>query len=179
MNIINAGTQIIAGLLIVEAIIGLAVYILMATAFFKMFRKANVPHAWLAYVPIAQYWPFFWTIKKSAWNILWGLVSIAGIGIAIPMMIQHRITIAIGIVILFSIVPIVLGIIWQVRLFKAFGMNPWWLLALIGGIIPIINYVVDIGMIILFCYMGFSSSVHYNPNFNQKGGPTDGSDVPM
>ncbi|MFC7394600.1 hypothetical protein [Scopulibacillus cellulosilyticus] len=64
-------------------IVFLAIYILQATAMFKMYQKANIKHAWLAYIPIAQLWPFFWAIKKSAWNILWFLLPIAGIVIGV------------------------------------------------------------------------------------------------
>jgi hypothetical protein len=86
----------------------IAMYILSALAYYKLFKKARVPHAWLAWIPIGYMWPFMWTIKKSAWNLLWLLVPIANI---------------------------VFYIIWIVKFYKAFGMSPHWLwLMLIPGL---------------------------------------------
>lgn len=155
----------------IALIIGLAVYLLEATAFYKMYKKANVPHAWLAYIPFAQYWPFFWTIKKSAWNILWLLLPVAGGaagGIIWGIMQNGTGALIFSILIIAcSIYLVVLAIIWQVRLFKAFGINPLWLLGMIGTIIPFVGFLVSIGFIVLYCYMGFSREVEYHPEFDE------------
>src|SRR5579875_2632862 len=98
-----------AGILIAEIVIGLGVYILMATAFFKMYKKAGTKHAWLAYVPIAQAWPFFWTIKKSAWNILWVLLPV--LGEFFLLILRNHLVVGIIILVILSIVPFVLYII--------------------------------------------------------------------
>ncbi|HEX7064170.1 MAG TPA: hypothetical protein VF199_03815 [Bacillales bacterium] len=154
---------------IIFIVIYLGVYILQATAFFKMFKKADVEPAWLAYIPIAQVWPFFWTIKKSAWNILWFFLPVAGGivgGILLAAMQDNGgLAIFITIIVLSSIVPMILEIIWTARLFKAFALNPAWVLLVIGCFIPFINFLTTIGLIVIFCYMGFSKEVQYHPDF--------------
>jgi hypothetical protein len=120
-------------------VIGLGIYILEAFAFFMAFRKAGVHHAWLAFIPIAQLWPYMRVIKKSAWNLLWLLVPI---------------------------VDVVFVIIWQARFLKAFGISRWWLLLYIGTVIPGVNYAVSIAFIVIYCIIGFSASRQYNPNFD-------------
>ncbi|MFC7394599.1 hypothetical protein [Scopulibacillus cellulosilyticus] len=42
------------------------------------------------------------------------------------------------------------------------------MLGLIGCIIPIVNFLVGIGFVVLYCYMGFSSKVQYNPDFDAR-----------
>lgn len=118
----------LATVLIIYWVIVIAVYVVSALAFFKIYKKADVPHAWMAWVPILNLIPYLWTIKKSAWNLLWLFVPIANI---------------------------VFAIIWQVRLYKVFGMSPHWLwfylLPGIGSLIIFIQHV----------YMGFSRHVTY------------------
>ncbi|MBM7644491.1 uncharacterized membrane protein YhaH (DUF805 family) [Scopulibacillus daqui] len=156
----------------VMCIVLVAIYILQATAMFKLYQKANINHPWLAYIPIAQLWPFFWAIKKSAWNILWFLLPFLGAAIGTAILVGFQdstgFIIYVAVIIIFSIIPIVLNIMWTVRFFKAFNMSPLWLLGLIGFLIPFINYLIGIGFIVLYCYMGFSSKVKYNPDFDAK-----------
>jgi hypothetical protein len=154
---------IFAGFLVIELVVGLVIYVLVCTAYYKMYRKAETNHAWLAYIPIAQMWPFFWTIKKSAWNILWLLLPAVGEVLALGL---HN-AVAVVICIILIVVTIIVSITWQVRLFRAFGMNPLWLLMMIGYVIPFLNMLVGIAFIVLYCYMGFSSQVRYNPNFKR------------
>lgn len=157
---------ILAGALILAALYGLLAYVVIAVTFFRLFRKARVKLAWLAFIPIAQLWPFFWTIKKSPWNVLWVLVpsilDIAGLDLYNGF---GTVLLVIG-----SVVPIVFGIIWQIRLFKAFRMNPWWLLIMLGLLIPRFSLLFELAYLVLLAYMAFSRKVQYNPNFDGKGG---------
>jgi hypothetical protein len=134
--------SLIAGLFgLVFLFFALIAWVVQGFAFYKMFTKANVANPWLAFIPIGNFWPYMATIKKSAWNILWLLVPIANA---------------------------VFLIIWTVRLFKAFNINPLWALLFIGSILPFISYMVSITFLVLYCYMGFSSTVRYNPNFDRN-----------
>ncbi|WAH36228.1 hypothetical protein [Alicyclobacillus dauci] len=143
----------------------LAVYLLTATAFFFMFRKARVPLPWLAYVPVAQLYPFFKTIKVSQWNWLWLAAPVFG---SLAILALH----AFGIVLCIfgCIVYAVVGIRWLIRLLQAYGINPLWLLGLLGLLIPFLSYLVSIGLVVLYCIMGFSASIQYNPNFDRRDG---------
>lgn len=162
---------ILAGAMIMYALYGVLLYVVVAVTFFMLFRKAQVKLAWLAFLPIAQLWPFFWTIKKSAWNVLWIFVPtvVALLGT------QLHLQLGVLLFVVGSVLPLVLGVIWQVRLFKAFHMNPWWLLIMVGFIIPILSLVFELVYLVLLLYMAFSKKVQYNPNFDGKGGPGDGS----
>lgn len=71
------------------------------------------------------------------------------------------------------IVPVVLEIIIVIRLYKSFGISLWWLLLYIVILIPILDLFAGIAIIVLLCYMAFSSSVVYNPNFHVKTDNTD------
>lgn len=127
-------------------LIVIAVYLLEAIAFYKAFRKADIEYAWLAFIPIAQLWPFMRVIKKSAWNLFWLFCPIANI---------------------------VFLIVWQGRYFKAYGISRWWLLMYIGTVIPGVSYAVSIAFIVIYCVIGFSSTHRYNPHFDDPstGGP--------
>lgn len=140
------GAGIIAAFGTFILLIGIAVYVLEALAFFQAFKKAGVEHAWLAFIPIAQAWPFMRVIKKSAWNLFWLLCPIAGF---------------------------VFLIIWQGRYLKAFGLSRLWLLLWIGAVIPFVSYLVSIAFVVLYCVIGFSSSRRYNPNFDRPVGAQD------
>ncbi len=100
---------------------------------------------WLAFIPIANLRPLMRTIKKSAWNILWILVPIA---------------------------DVIFLIIWQVRLFKAFRINLLWALLYIRTIIPVFNYLVGIGFLILYCFMGISKN-SYDADFDSRNDDTN------
>lgn len=150
----SAMIALFAGFAIVFAIVGIAFWLLQSCAYYKMFKKANVECPWLAFIPLGNLWPYMWTIKKSAWNILWLLVPIANV---------------------------VFAIIWFVRLLKAFNMNPWWSLLMIGsivlGFIPFssvlssLSGLCGLGLIVLLCVMGFNSKITYNPNFDSNDQP--------
>ena len=158
---------IIAGAFLVYVLFGIVLYLLMCTAFFLLFRKAGVKYPWLAYIPIAQLWPYFQTIKKNTWNVLWFLLPmVAGI-------LGTDFQSALGgfLVVVTSVVIAVLGILWQVRFLKAFNMSPWLLLLLIGFVIPILGFLFELAYFGILLYMGFSSNVHYNPNFDERSGP--------
>jgi len=100
-------------------------YIIQALAFYAMGRKARVSYSWLAFIPILQIFVLLAIIRRSAWNVLWLLIPV---------------------------VNVIFGIIWYVRLFRAFGQNPWLLLLLI---IPGIGELV---LFVMLLYMGFSSA---------------------
>lgn len=95
-----------------------AVYVLGSLATYKLYKKAGVNHAWMAWVPVLNAWPYFWVIGKSSWNILWGFVPI---------------------------VNIIFAIIWQVKFLNAFGFSGHWLwftlLPGVGGLILFIQHI--------------------------------------
>ncbi len=97
----NALPLIPTSLIGVIYLLGIAGYILQSYALMRLFQKANVAYPWLAWIPVAYYWPFLWTIKKSAWNVLWYLVPIANI---------------------------VFAIIWLVKFLRAYGQSGWMIL---------------------------------------------------
>lgn len=84
--------------------IDLIIYLVVAGAFYSMFRKAGTPNAWLAFIPIAGLWPFLWTINRSAWNVLWLLIPV---------------------------VNYVLMLYWLGQLLKAFRHSPWFVLLML------------------------------------------------
>lgn len=168
-NMSALGMGLIAGVVVAYIILIVAAYVLTSTINFFLFRKARVKLAWLAYIPIGQLWPFLWTIKKSAWNILWFLLPL-GVAIVGAMMNDSLggILLVIG-----SLIPLVLWIIWQVRLLKAFRMSPWLALILVGFLVPIFFFLFQIAYLVLMGYMAFSAKVQYNPNFDGSGGGSD------
>lgn len=113
------------------AALSFIIYLLQAFSLFRMGRKADIRNAWMSFIPILQLFVILSMIKRSWWNVLWVLVPIA---------------------------DIIFAIIWYIRLFRAFGVNPWWLLL---TIIPFVN---GIFIVIAFAYMGFSSAARYNPD---------------
>lgn len=138
-DVVHSLFAVIFGLFFI--VFALITYVVNAIAFFRLFTKANVANPWLAFIPFASMWPFMATIKKSAWNILWIFVPIAGC---------------------------VFGIIWTVRLLKAFNINPLFALFFLGALIPFVGgYLIGIAFMVLNLYMAFSSKVRYNPNFDQ------------
>lgn len=161
---------LVAGAVVGFIILVLGIYLLTSTINFFIFRKARVKLAWLAYVPFGQMWPFFWMIKKSAWNILWLFVPL-GVAFSGAMMNDTLGTILLE---AGSVIPLVMWIIWQVRLLKAFTMSPWLLLILIGFLIPVLHFLFEIAYLVLLGYMAFNGKVQYNPNFDGSGGgPAD------
>lgn len=138
-----------------------------------MFKKANIEKPWLAYIPIAQVWPFLWTIKKSAWNLLWTVLPVvAGLLIGAIFWVAVGGTAGEIFFYIFFVAGYLFGIvvtmIWLAQYFKAFGMSPLWILLFIGSCIPYIGVLPNIGLIILYCYMGFSKDVQYHPDFDAK-----------
>jgi hypothetical protein len=132
---------VLAGFIILWVIFAIGLYILSATAAYKMYKKARVNYAWLAFIPIASLWPFMWTVGKSAWNILW---------LCIP------------------VVDVIFMLIWQARLYRAFGLSPWLLLIYLGCLIPMANLFVGIAFLVIHCYIGFSKNVQYRPDFENR-----------
>ena len=168
-NMSALGMGLIAGAIVAYIILIVAAYVLTSTIYFFLFRKARVKLAWLAYVPLGQLWPFLWTIKKSAWNILWFILPF-GAAVAGAMMND-----ALGgiLLVIGSIIPLVFWIIWQVRLLKAFSMNPWLALIIIGFVVPFVGFLFQIAYLVLMGYLAFSAKVQYNPNFDGSGGGSD------
>lgn len=154
---------IFAGLAAVFFSFEILIYFLVATAFFFMFRKAHVPLPWLAYIPIAQLYPFFLTIEVSQANFLWLLAPFFGILLVFSL---HGA--GVFLFALLMIAYIVFAIRWLIRLLRAFSINPLWLLGLIGLIIPGLSYLVSIGLIVLYCIMGFNPNIHYRPPFSRR-----------
>ncbi len=111
--------------------VSLLLFVVQAFAFFMLGRKARVSYAWMSFIPLLQVFVILAIIRRSAWNVLWLLVPL---------------------------VDVVLAIIWYVRLFRAFGQNPWWLLLLL---VPGVN---GLFMIVFTSYMAFSPDIYYDPS---------------
>ncbi len=105
----------------------LLLYLLICGAYYSMFRKAGTAYAWLAFIPVANLWPLLWTLQRSAWHVLWLLIPF---------------------------VNVIVALIWQVQLLRAFGMSSWWVLLVF---IPLLD-LVYIGVLL---YMGYGDKVHY------------------
>lgn len=107
------GSQVL--LLTVTWIVAIAMYVLESLAYFKLFKKAQTPHAWMAWIPGFYIFPLLWTIGKSGWNVLWMFVPV---------------------------VDVVLIIIWMVRFLKSYGQSGHWLwFMLLPYAGPIIIYI--------------------------------------
>jgi uncharacterized membrane protein YhaH (DUF805 family) len=117
----------------------------------KLFEKAGHPAPWLAWIPVASLWPFFYCIRRSAWNVLWFLVPI----LAGPLLVNVGHGVGALIALILDVIVLVLVIVWWVQFLHAFGMSGWWMLMLL---IPGIGF---IAFLALMLYMGFSSRVAY------------------
>ncbi|PWI57390.1 hypothetical protein [Sulfoacidibacillus thermotolerans] len=73
-------------------------YLYAGTVNYILYRKARVDLAWFAYIPFLSLFPLLWTIRKSAWNVLWVFVPIANV---------------------------IFLLIWAARFFHVFGMSRW------------------------------------------------------
>ncbi|WP_249226873.1 DUF5684 domain-containing protein [Alicyclobacillus mengziensis] len=91
--------------------IDLIIYVVVAGAFYSMFRKAGTPNAWLAFIPIAGLWPFLWTINRSAWNVLWLFIPV---------------------------VNYIITLYWLGQLLKSFDHSPWLVLL---ALFPLLNLI--------------------------------------
>jgi hypothetical protein len=154
----------IAGAIVVWLLLLIAVYVFMGLVNYKLFRKANVNHPWLAWIPIGHLWPLFDTVKIRRIHILWMIVP----PILAMLAMAGNSGVLAFLAVLLDLVPAVLGIIIVIRLYKAFGISLWWLLLYVGILIPILDLFAGIAILVLLCYMAFCSRVVYNPNFNVK-----------
>lgn len=159
---------IIVAFLTVIVAVGLIVYLLTATAFFCMYRKAKVSLPWLAYIPVARLYPYFKTIQVSQWNWLWLIAPFVGVIAIVGLHLFGIVLCVVG-----AIVYLVVSIRWLARLLKAFGVSPLWLLGLIGLLIPFLNGLVGIGLLVLYCVLGFNKDIRYHPSFDQYHGSGD------
>ncbi len=156
-NPFNAFSVLPPGILTAIIVIAIVFYLLVTIPMFAMFLKAKTLMPWLAFIPIFNMIPYFRVIRVSMWNYLWMLFPVAGEVITFSL---HNL---LGTVIEFVLlIPfIVISIIWQVKLFRAFGMNPLWLLIYIGLIIPFIDLVSLVWLIVLLWMLGFGKKYTY------------------
>jgi hypothetical protein len=145
-------------------ILGIALYIFQGFVYYRIYKKAGVKYPGLSWVPVANMVPFFWTIKKSAWNILWLIVPSVIMGIAMGS--DSKALLIVGV--LAEIAVLILGIWWMVRFLKAFRINPHWLWFGLALIIPIVNLLVGIAFLVLLCIIAFNKNITYDPNFDAK-----------
>lgn len=54
-------------------------YILSHTGLFLLFRKAGVKHAWMAFVPVACYWPWIKLAGRPKTWMIWALIPAADV----------------------------------------------------------------------------------------------------
>ncbi|EJY56597.1 hypothetical protein URH17368_0562 [Alicyclobacillus hesperidum URH17-3-68] len=78
----------------------IAAYLIHSATSFLLYRKAGTALRWFAWIPLLGAIPYMWTIRKSAWNLLFLLIPIANI---------------------------VFAIIWYVKFLNAFGKSGHWL----------------------------------------------------
>lgn len=149
----GAFEAMLAAYLTIVVVMSIATYIAFVIPVWKLYKKAGQKNPWLAFIPIAQYWPFFWTIRKSTWNILWFFLPTAAAIVTIPL---H----AAGVIItaLAAIAVFVLVIVWAVQFFKAFNMSPFWLFLLFLLVIPVIGLIANL---IPLYIMAFNDDYQY------------------
>lgn len=155
---------LLAGMMMFGIVLGIAWYVFQGFIYYKIYQKANVKYPWMSWIPIANMVPFFWVIKKSAWNLVWLIVPALATAILRPTLGTTGLIIA-GIL---NVVMLVLVIIWMVRFLKAFRISPHWLWFAIGLIIPLLNFLIIIAFIVLLCLMAFNPNIKYNPDFDRK-----------
>lgn len=117
-------------------------YIVSSLLYMRIYQKANLQDAWLAWIPIGNLIPFFRLIKRSIWNILWLLIPV---------------------------VNIVFLVFFYAKFFKAFGMSPGFvvvvLLPVIGGFFaPLYSILGSFVLLILLAYMVYADNVQYQWN---------------
>lgn len=155
---IPPGLSAILGIIIVVAVVVVIIsYFATTIPFYKLLKKADYGVPWLAFIPIANFWPGFWLIRRSPWNLLWFLAVyvLYALGLAV-----HS-TVFWAAIALFGIAVGVLEVFWAIELFRAFGMTPLWLLLLIGLIIPGINLVTEIILLVILWVMAFNERYQY------------------
>jgi hypothetical protein len=103
----------------------IAFYVIQAISLYKLAQKANVRKPWVSFIPVLQMIVFLHVIDKSGWCIL--LLLIPGVNI-------------------------VLAIIWAVKFYLAFGLNP--------GLI-VLSIIIPIAGMVLFLVMAFSERYRY------------------
>lgn len=103
-------------------------YAFAAVFSYFLFMKINPAKKNWAFIPFVNVFSWFEAIKISYWNILWLFVPIAGV---------------------------VFTVIWTVKFFKAFNMNPYFVFFLI---VPVIGAVV---ITVMKFYMVLSKNVKY------------------
>ncbi|WDL98444.1 hypothetical protein [Alicyclobacillus sp. ALC3] len=155
-NLAFLGSLLAIGITVL-IVVSLVSYFAITIPYYKLLKKAGYSLAWLAFIPIANYWPGFWLIRKSRWNVSWFFGIFLGYVLALSF---HSIALAI-ITTLYSIAVLVLEIIWAVRLFRAFGMNPLWLLLMVGMIVPYLNFAAMIALIVILWVMAFGQGYDY------------------
>ncbi|WP_067619124.1 hypothetical protein [Alicyclobacillus acidiphilus] len=153
---------------------GLLMYLLIATAFFCMFRKAHAPLPWLAYVPILQAYPFFRTIRVSQLNFLWYLLPAFSAMSVLAFHIVGAVLSAVA-----TVIYIIVAIRWLYLLLKSFGVSPVYLFGLFGLLIPGLSFLTDVGLVVLLCIMGFHPNIRYRypdwpgPPYHNRRDPDD------
>jgi hypothetical protein len=79
---------------------------------YKIYQKANLSDAWMAWIPVLNVLPYFHVIDRSAWSVFYLIIPFANIYFSIKFAIEFL---------------------------KAFGMNPWWV---IGYLISPVNLII-------------------------------------
>jgi len=103
----------------------IAIYVIQAISVYKLAQKANVRKPWVSFIPVLQMIVFLHVIDKSGWCIL--LLLIPGVNI-------------------------VLAIIWAVKFYLAFDLNP--------GLI-VLSIIIPIAGMVLLLVMAFSERYSY------------------
>lgn len=158
-----AGLAISSSLMAVLLLVMIGIYALFGFVFYKIYKKAAVPRPWLAFVPIGNLWPFFWTLKRRSINVLWLMIPSATASLARTIVGPQSAT-----AIVLNLISLIIYLFWYAKFFKAFRVSPLWLLMMIGFALPIaiVKLFSAIGLAILFLYMGFSKNVQYTYGFD-------------
>ncbi len=103
----------------------IAIYVIQAISVYKLAQKASVRKPWVSFIPVLQMIVFLHVIDKSGWCIL---------------------------LLLIPVVNIVLAIIWAVKFYLAFDLNP--------GLI-VLSIIIPVAGMVLFLVMAFSERYRY------------------
>ena len=108
----SAAGGIIAGMLVIELLVGAVVYVWLALCLQFIAKKTNTPNGWMAWVPIANMILMLQIAKMPLWYIILWFIPIVNIVIII--------------------------MVW-VKIFEACGKPGWWVILMF---LPLVNFII-------------------------------------
>ncbi|GAB6548569.1 hypothetical protein bcgnr5378_09330 [Bacillus cereus] len=125
---------------------------------YVVYKKAGIKHAWFALTVVLGFIPFFHSINRSAWNILWYILPFFTMIFCLPFLVIGSWSWALTTLLVFVVsiaIVCVTGIIFNIKFLKAFGLSPWLILLYL---IPYLNVIMHL---VLMGYIAFSKNVKY------------------